>query len=319
MWAFVNGTITNYMRQWMLVAYKTRIKRLKTTQGWKKNASWCVYKNINQLRFSVLPFDYSWFYCIVLFDAKKWKIELSLRFAFNHIQKKISPYASKQHIHTNTEWRTEMKYHFSTFNSPFFRHARFELSARFHFVFTCKCMNHVPWSVLLLMLLFQHTSTIHTSYMNSYTQNHENLLQFTCTLLRNRFRPSSDDFYFFFPCMLLVSFTSYIVFMLTWFSLCLSVKRFFLLLLLLITREFYHQEFSMIQHNGLMFVIFHLLSHWQIIVKYALQEIVPNINRSWTSNTFIYLYRFFVYVYLSLPYFHQFQPIFHSFNSLQLI
>lgn len=225
------------------------------------------------------------------------KIESSIyAFVFNHIPKPIC---------ITTTWMTshaQMKYHFSTFNSPFFKHARFELSARLHATLH-SCVHVFCWYVcmfvragLLLMPLFQYTYAIHTSYIyihTLYSRNHGNLLQFTCTRLLIDLDPQVMTFYFaFFFLSLFLLLQRYLLVLFApfcFYALCLSVKpvHFFSLSLSRLIFIIKHRQgcinsvvWFKAKYNGLMFAtVFLSLSDCTSCKICSRIEIV----RSWTS------------------------------------
>lgn len=95
-----------------------------------------MYIKINQLHFSVLPFDYGLLCCVQHLMCEVYKIPFMVSYSII-----CHPYAST--------WRTEMKNHFSTFNSPFYRHARFEQSVRLHSPLIM-CDPHVLVGLILM-------------------------------------------------------------------------------------------------------------------------------------------------------------------------
>lgn len=141
-----------------------------------------MYIKINQLHLCVLPFDYGCFVVCSIWCCEVYKYKSRLRF-------RIQSYAIRMHQHDETE----MKNHFSTFNSPFNRHARFEQSVRLH----SACDLHVLVG-LILMPTFQYMLSYDSVCLKPWKSSS---IPLNTDAARNRFRASSDDFNFL--CLLL--------------------------------------------------------------------------------------------------------------------
>lgn len=163
-----------------------------------------VYKN-ESTPFRCVTF---WLWLLCCAPAPFWyakRVEKWVELMLSH---SIIFQAYMHQIHT---WMTstEMKYHFSTFNSPFFKHARFELSS-----FACMPISLATSRSRLSVSLARMFVKVRWSAFDAFVSPHlchPNIILTVLETMRiffnprahtqpdpNRFRPSSDDFYFAF-------------------------------------------------------------------------------------------------------------------------